>query len=168
MDDFDAYVRARGAVLLRFAFLLCADSHRAEDFVQEALARCHRRWHRIERDANPDAYVRKAILRQYLSWRRRRSAGERAVEDVGDTRVIGDDSQRVVDQDALWRALACLPRRQRAVLVLRFYEDLPDDRIAELLGCSRATVRVHASRALAWLRTHPDVVSGFRTVEVST
>jgi RNA polymerase sigma-70 factor (sigma-E family) len=168
LDDFDDYVRANGAGLLRFAYLLCGDAHRAEDFVQEALVRCHRRWARIERDCGPDAYVRKAILRQYLSWRRRRSAGERVVARVRDHPADPDATQRVVDQDALLRVLARLPRRQRAVLVLRFYEDLPDDRIAEALGCSRATVRVHARRGMEWLRRHPEALSGFHWTGVAT
>ncbi|HZE39517.1 MAG TPA: SigE family RNA polymerase sigma factor [Stackebrandtia sp.] len=165
MEDFDEYVRARGGALLRFSFLLCGDAHRAEDFVQEALIRCHRRWRRIERDAGPDAYVRKAILRQFLSWRRRRSASEVVSGEIADTAVEADAAQRIVDRDALWHLVSGLPRRQRAVLVLRYYEDLADADIAESLGCTAATVRVHAARGLARLRDNPEVSLLLRPVE---
>ncbi|GAA4899843.1 RNA polymerase sigma-70 factor (sigma-E family) [Stackebrandtia albiflava] len=168
MDDFDEYVRTAGAALLRFAFLLCGDAHRAEDLVQEALARCHRRWRAIERRAGVDTYVRKAILRQYLSWYRLRSATERVVDRFDDRGGGEDTAQRVVDRDAMVRLLADLPRRQRAVLVLRYYEDVPDDRIAELLGCAPATVRVHARRGLDGLRRNPEMSNGFPTTEVRT
>jgi len=101
--------------------------------------------------------VRKAILRQFLSWRRRRAA-EDVPTDRFDERGGQDDLVEAIgERDAMHRLLARLPRRQRAVLVLRYYEDLPDQRIAELLGCSPATVRVHASRGLAQLRRHPDL-----------
>lgn len=156
--NFDDYVLARGDALLRFAYLLCADAQRAEDFVQEALVRCHRRWRRIEHDVGLDAYVRKTILRQFLSWRRRRAA-EDVPTDRFDERGGQDDMVAAIgERDAMHRLLARLPRQQRAVLVLRYYEDLPDQRIAELLGCSAATVRVHASRGLAHLRRHPYLV----------
>jgi len=149
---FDDYVVARGPGLLRFAFLLTGDRHLAEDLVQEVLAKSHRRWRRIEQLDQPDSYVRKAILNQYLSWRRRRSYGETATAVVPDSAVHSDHAARLADRDAMWTLLAGLPRQQRAVLVLRFYEDLADAQIAELIGCSVATVRAHASRALTRLR----------------
>ncbi|MDT0346212.1 SigE family RNA polymerase sigma factor [Streptomyces litchfieldiae] len=156
--DFDDYVLTRGDALLRFAYVMCDDAQRAEDFVQEALVRCHRRWRRIERDAGLDAYVRKAIVRQYLSWRRRRAAEDRPTDALSDTRGRPDGAiEAIGERDAMLRLLAELPRRQRAVLVLRYYEDLPDGQIAELLSCSTATVRVHASRGLARLRRHPEL-----------
>lgn len=155
MDSFDHFVRSRGAALLRFAYLLCGDAHRAEDFTQEALVRCHRRWRAIERGGQPEPYVRRAILRQFLSWRRRRSATERPADSFEATVDVTDAAQELADRDEMWHTLATLPRKQRAVLVLRYYEDLPDSRIADLLNCSAATVRVHAGRALARLRRHP-------------
>ncbi|MFD0556273.1 RNA polymerase sigma-70 factor (sigma-E family) [Stackebrandtia endophytica] len=155
MADFDDFVRGRGGALLRFAFLLCGDRHRAEDLVQEALMRCHHRWRRIERLAGPEAYVRKVILRQFLSWRRLRSSREIAADRIPDRRVDGE-ADTFAERSAIRDVLGSLPRRQRAVLVLRFYEDLPDGAIADLLGCSPATVRVHAGRALASLRRHPE------------
>lgn len=163
MDSFDEFVRARGDALLRFAFLLCGDRHRAEDFTQEALVRCHRRWRAVERGGAPEPYVRKAILRQFLSWRRLRSATEKVAGHFDETAAPADAAQRLADRDEMWRTLAGLPRKQRAVLVLRYYEDLPDPHIAELLGCSAATVRVHAGRALARLRDNATAPTQERT-----
>jgi RNA polymerase sigma-70 factor (sigma-E family) len=152
-DDFDAFVVGRGRALLRFAYLLCGNGHQAEDIVQEVLARVHPKWRRIERMAAPDAYVRKAIVREYLSWRRRRASTELAVAQVPDRPDPHDPERAFADRGEMWQLLAQLPRAQRAVLVLRFYDDLSDDEIAETLGCGRSTVRAHASRALAQLRT---------------
>ena len=122
MENFDDFVRARGDSLLRFAYLLSGDAHRAEDFVQEALIRCHRRWRSIERGGSPEPYVRKAVMRQFLSWRRRKSAGERVSADGIDVAAGTDAAQAFADRDAMWRLLAQLPRRQRAVLVRYFDE----------------------------------------------
>ncbi|SHN46166.1 SigE family RNA polymerase sigma factor [Cryptosporangium aurantiacum] len=152
-ESFDSYVAADGAALLRFTYVLTGDHHLAEDLVQEALVKVHRRWDRIRRVEQPGPYVRKAVLRQYLSWRRRRSSSEvPAMDAVGPEPVSRDPADALVDRDALGTLLATLPRRQRAVLFLRFYEDLDDTAIGELLGCSPATVRGHASRGLARLR----------------
>jgi RNA polymerase sigma-70 factor (sigma-E family) len=148
-NSFEDYVSARGPTLLRFAYVLSGDHHLAEDIVQEVLARMHPRWHRMADVEQPDAYLRRAIVRQYLSWRRRRSSQERP-GPVPER--PGPDSDHGAERDEVWQLLATLPRSQRAVLVLRFYEDLPDEDIATLLGCARATVRVHASRGLARLR----------------
>jgi RNA polymerase sigma-70 factor (sigma-E family) len=158
-DGFDDYVLARGQALLRFGYLLTGDRHLAEDLVQEVLAAAHRRWARVLRLERPEAYLRRAITRQYLSWRRRRASGETVLADLpdrpwdGDRFWGGDPAGGLAARDEMWSLLATLPRNQRAVLVLRFYEDLPDAEIAELLGCATSTVRVHASRALARLRT---------------
>lgn len=149
-ESFDSYVSAQGAALLRFAHVLTGDHHLAEDLVQEALVKAHRRWSRIDR---PGAYVKKAVLRQYLSWRRLRSSGERPADLALDgTPGPGDVAEQVADRHALRALLATLPRQQRAVLVLRFFEDLDDVTIAELVGCSPATVRAHASKGLSRLR----------------
>jgi RNA polymerase sigma-70 factor (sigma-E family) len=152
-DSFDDFVVNRGPALLRFAYLLTGDLHRAEDLVQEVLARVHQRWSRIERAEGAEFYVRTALVRQNISWWRRRSSrSEQPVAVVPDTGAAGDGEQELAARDEMWGLLATLPRKQRAVLVLRFYEDLPDDRIAALLGCSPVSVRVQASRALARLR----------------
>ncbi len=152
MSDFDEFVNTRGPSLLRFAYLLSGDAHQAEDIVQEALARAHLRWTKIDRYDVPEAYVRKVVLRQYLSWRRRRSSSEIAVAAVPDRVVRADEAQRIVDRQQLGVLLAGLPRMQRAVLVLRYFEDRDDEDIARLLGCAPATVRSHAARGLHRLR----------------
>lgn len=152
-ESFEEYVTMRGSRLLRFAYLLCGDRHLAEDLVQDVLARAHRRWSRITAE-QPDAYLRSAVVRAHLSWRRRRASTEQVLADPPDPRgPVPDFAQRLAVRDELWALLAGLPRAQRAVLVLRFYEDLDDVHIAEVLGCAPATVRVHASRALGKLRT---------------
>jgi RNA polymerase sigma-70 factor (sigma-E family) len=157
--SFDDYVTARGRALLRFAYLLTGDHHLAEDMLQEALAKVHRQWPKLSDPEHPTAYVQKAILRQYLSWRRRRSSTESPTDAPVD--VPGaDHADRLAERDSMWHALAGLPRQQRAAVVLRFYEDLDDDEIARLLGCSVATVRSHVSRGLARLRESVQPVRG--------
>jgi len=150
--SFEEYVTARGQGLLRFAFVLSGDHHLAEDIVQEVLARLHIRWHRLEHIEQPDAYVRRAIVREYLGSRRRRASREIVLADPVKFAAEPDLSNEHAARDETWRLLAQLPRPQRAVLVLRFYEDLPDATIAEILGCTQVTVRVRASRGLARLR----------------
>jgi len=151
--DFAEFVLARTPALVRFAYLLTGDGHLAEDMTQEALVRAHRKWSSITSDSGPEPYVRKAIMRQYLSWRRRRSSGELPVAEVPDILDTRHDAEHVVERDEMSRLLATLSRAQRAVVVLRYYEDLPDAEIAGLLGCSSTTVRAHAFTALKRLRT---------------
>jgi len=149
-DSFDDFVVNRGPALLRFAYLLTGDRHRAEDLVQEVLAKVHQRWTRIERAEGAEFYVRTALVRQNISWWRRRSArSEQPVAEVPDTHAPDNGEQALAARDEMWALLATLPRRQRAVLVLRFYEDLPDADIARLLGCRPATVRSLVHRGLA-------------------
>jgi RNA polymerase sigma-70 factor (sigma-E family) len=150
--NFEEFVVARGHALLRFAYLLTADGYLAEDLVQEALLRTHRRWSAVEHADGPEPYVRKAILHLYLSWRRRRSSTETPVADLPERPVSGHPTDLVAERDEMWLLLRRLPRSQRAVVVLRYYEDLADIDIAHLLGCSPATVRVHAFKALKKLR----------------
>jgi RNA polymerase sigma-70 factor (sigma-E family) len=150
---FDEFVHGRGWALLRFAYVLSGDAHLAEDLVQEVLSRMHRRWERVTAMDHAEAYVRAAIVRQFLSWRRRRAARETVLAEVPEPAGLPEPQLRVGDRDQMWRLLAGLPRAQRAVLVLRFYCDLPDDEIAALLGCGASTVRSQAARALARMRT---------------
>jgi RNA polymerase sigma-70 factor (sigma-E family) len=149
-EDFAAFVAGSLPALLRFGHVLTGNPQEAEDLVQEALAKSLRRWRRVRAD-NPVAYTRRIMINTHLTrWRRwgaRVRLGdvpEAATDDVG--------LQRGEDWDALRRALALVPLRQRAVLVLRYLEDLPDATIATLLGCSPGTVRSHAARGLAALR----------------
>ena len=155
---FEEFAMARLHSLLRYAVVLTGDHDLAQDVVQEVLARAQVRWRRISEAESPEAYVRRMVLNEYLSWRRTwavrhvHAAGERLV-DLNDARGgIDDHAQGVVDADELWRRLATLGRKQRAVLVLRYYEQLEDEVIADLLGCSPATVRSQASKALRTLR----------------
>ena len=155
---FAEFAAARLSGLLRYAVVLTGDHDLAQDVVQEVLARAQVRWSKISRADSPEHYVRRMVLNEYLSWRRRwsvrniQAVGERLVE-VSDRRTESrDHAQDVVDTDDLWNRLATLPRKQRAVLVLRYYEQLPDDEIADLLGCASATVRSNASKALKSLR----------------
>lgn len=149
---FEDFVVARGPALVRFAHALSGDRQLAEDLVQDVLVKAHRHWRRLDR---PEAYLRTALCRELVSWRRRRSHSEQpAVVPDGPG---GTDADSLVERDAVWQLLAGLPFRQRAVLVLRYWEALPDREIAELLRCSEGTVRSSASRAFAVLRGHPEL-----------
>jgi RNA polymerase sigma-70 factor (sigma-E family) len=141
------YVRSRHAELLRFAYVLCGDPHLAADLVQDALERVGVAWQRLERQENPEGYLRRTIVHRYVSrWRRLRR--EHLVAELPERRHIDAEP---VDRE-LWTLLATLPPRQRAVLALRFYEDLSEAQIAIVLGCSVGTVKSNSSRALAKLR----------------
>jgi RNA polymerase sigma-70 factor (sigma-E family) len=160
--SFDAFVAARGSALLRHAYVLTGDRYLAEDLVQETLAHLYRRWDRVAATSSPEAYVKTSVTRQFLSWRRRRSSGERPTDHVPESSSAYDGTDAVDDDDVLWRLLARLPRKQRAILALRFYDDQSDLQIAEILGVSASTVRSQASRALATLRDQlsPSDVTG--------
>ncbi|HEU4422309.1 MAG TPA: SigE family RNA polymerase sigma factor [Pilimelia sp.] len=152
--SFEEYVAARGPALVRFAILITGDDHRAEDLVQDALARAYLRWDRIGRADRPDIYVRRMLINASRSWWRRRTNRELPVERPTERPAAGDFGAEAAERDEMWRLIAKLPHRQRAVLVLRYYEDLDDATIAETLDCSAATVRTHAMRALNMLRRH--------------
>lgn len=148
---FAEFVAARTPALMRTAYLLTGDWQRAEDLLQTALIACYGKWSRIR---EPDAYVRRALVVTYAGWRRRRWTGERP----GDLpeRADSNDAMRGADERAdLMRLLAELPPRQRAVVVLRYYEDMSEGEVAALLGISPGTVKSQANRALAKLRTSP-------------
>ncbi len=150
---FEEYVRRRGAALVRLAFVLTRDVHLAEDLTQDVLARAFVHWDRITRVDQPDLYTRRMLVNANLSRWRRRSARE-----IVDDRLVGwlastDHGTAVAERDAMWRRVLTLPRQQRATVVLRYYEDLDDATIAQILGCSPSTVRTNALRALASLRT---------------
>jgi RNA polymerase sigma-70 factor (sigma-E family) len=133
--------------------VLTADRALAEDVVQEVLIRVQARWNRIGAMDRPELYVRKMIVNEFVSWRRRswRLVPAGRGLDVDD-RVSQDHAFAYAERAALLAELGKLPRRQRAVLVLRYYEGLSDTEIAEVLGCTPGTVRGYASRALAALR----------------
>jgi RNA polymerase sigma-70 factor (sigma-E family) len=157
---FEEYVAARGAALVRFATLLTGDDHRAQDLAQEALAKAYLSWRRIRRTDRPDVYVRRLLVNADRSWWRRRSSREVPVDRTGDPAAAGDIGHDAGERDAMWRLILRLSERQRAVIVLRYYEDLDDSTIAEILDCSAVTVRTHALRALASLREWTGLESG--------
>ena len=149
-DSFADFAAWSLPALLRFGHVLTGDPQEAEDLVQEALAKCLRRWRHAAAD-DPVVYVRRVMVNTHLTWWRRWSARVRL---GGVPEAAADDARlrRSDDWDMLRQALARLPPRQRAVLVLRYLEDLPDASIAALLGCSPGTVRSQAARGLAALR----------------
>jgi RNA polymerase sigma-70 factor (sigma-E family) len=148
---FDDFLTAHLSRLSRFAAVLCGDRWLAEDVVQEVLARAQNRWPELSRLDQPDAYVRRMIVNEFLSWRRRLRRNL-LVADVPDGPVRADPIGQHGDREALVAELAKPPRKQRTVIVLRYYGGLSDAEIAADLGCSTGTVRSHASRALAKLR----------------
>jgi RNA polymerase sigma-70 factor (sigma-E family) len=155
-EDFARFVAQRGPALVRFAARLTNDPYRAEDLVQEALAKTYQRWRRIRRVDRPEVYVRRLVVNAANSWWRRRSNSEVPValpaDGAADRPASGDVGTEHAERDALWALITQLPARQRAVLVLRYYEDQDDATIAEILRCSPVTVRTHARRALETLR----------------
>ncbi|MBN9618942.1 MAG: SigE family RNA polymerase sigma factor [Actinobacteria bacterium] len=154
----DEFARRCGLELLRFAYLLCGDRHRAEDLLQDVLLAMYRRFGTTLTLDNPVAYARRSLANTNVSWARRASSREVRLDVLPEHAAhdVADPAER----DALWRALRRLPERQRTVLVLRFYADAPDEEIAATLGCRRATVRSLAARGLAALRSDPAFTDG--------
>jgi RNA polymerase sigma-70 factor (sigma-E family) len=149
---FEEFVALRGRDLWRSAWLLTGDAQKAEDLVQTALVKCWLRWSSIANDGAVEAYVRRAMLTTYTDWWRRRWTGEVPTGVLPEVERLAD--QAVVDERRdLVAALATLPRGQRAVLVLRYFNDLTEAQTADALGISVGTVKSQASRAIATLRT---------------
>jgi RNA polymerase sigma-70 factor (sigma-E family) len=156
VSDFDEFVRVRSARLLRTAYLLTQDHALAEDLLQTALARCWPAWSRME--ADPEPYVRRVLVNTYNSWWRRRWNAERPVSAFPDVAVPSPQSN-VDERDEVWRAISRLPRQQRAVIVLRYFEDLSEAQIAEVMSISTGSVKHYASKGLAKLRTDPSLLA---------
>jgi RNA polymerase sigma-70 factor (sigma-E family) len=151
-EPFQAFVLARRNALLSYAHLLTGSRESAEDVLQTALVRTALAWRRVRNQGDPEGYVRVAISRTAVSaWRSRRWR-ERPYADPPDRPTGIDPAQQVDERDAMWQALAGLPPRQRAVLVLRYYEGLSEAEIAATLGCARGTVKSQAAKGLAHLR----------------
>jgi RNA polymerase sigma-70 factor (sigma-E family) len=149
---FEEYVQQRGPALIRLACLLVGHRQLAEDLVQEVLARAYVRWSRVVRADHPDLYLRRMLVNLHASWWRRRSSHETVgVPEYEEVPSRAPEAE-IAERDALWRLILTLPKKQRAVVVLRYYEDLDDASIAEILDCSQVTVRTHVMRALAALR----------------
>ena len=149
--DFETYVDRQRPALMRFATILTSQAWLADDLVSDVLGRAYERWDRISHVSEPNAYVRKMIVNEYMSWHRRlaRTAPRAEIEHPA---VATDSADEHAERDAMIRRLARLPRRQRAAVVLRYYVGLADTDIAAHLGCREVTVRSQISRALASLR----------------
>ncbi|MET8229385.1 SigE family RNA polymerase sigma factor [Micromonospora sp. NPDC005298] len=151
---YEEFADTRLAPLLRYAVMLTGDPHQAQDLVQETMVRVQLNWRRVVRADSPERYVRRMLTNQYVDWKRGSWMRRVLLRGEPDESVpaSADHAQSAVDRDQIWSWLSRLPRRQRATLVLRYYEDLPDAEIAEILGCAVGTVRSSISRALATLR----------------
>ena len=150
--EFAEYMAARQPSLLRTAYLLTGDRHAAEDLVQSSLAKLYLSWDKVQRRELVDGYVRRIMVNENNSlWRRAWKRKEVTTDEVPDyvgVSDIHDDGRK----SALWEFVQTLPKKQRAVIVLRYYEDLSEAEIAETLGISVGTVKSQASRALASMR----------------
>jgi RNA polymerase sigma-70 factor (sigma-E family) len=151
-ERFAAYVRERGEHHLRVAVLLTGDWHAAEDLVQASLVKLYRAWPRLDTDQDPDAYLRRIMINTHWSWWRARWRRETPAAVLPERPAHDDLEDRLALGALVRQALATLSRQQRAVLVLRYCEDLPEAEVAALLGCTVGTVKTHAHRGLRALR----------------
>ena len=160
---YEEFVSARLAALVRYAAVLTGDREQARDIVQTVLARAFAKWSRIRRAERPEAYVHRMVTNEFLSSRRRKApptvALTGAMLEGHGAPSHPDHADAVGERSALWQQLQDLPPRQRAVLVLRYYEGFSDLEIADVLGCTTGTVRGYAARALASLRIELAVAS---------
>ncbi len=154
VPSFDAFISARSASLLRSAYLLTGQVELAEDLLQTAWSKVWPRWNRLARRGDPEPYVRRVLYTTYASWWRRRWTSERPTEVMPEQ--VGPDDNALVDlRRELLAAMAQLSRMQRAVVVLRYFDDRTEAETAAMLGCSIGTVKSHMSRAMAHLRQSP-------------
>ncbi|UMG93363.1 SigE family RNA polymerase sigma factor [Nocardioides sp. TF02-7] len=153
-DGFEAFVAARGDALWRSAWLLTGDHQLAEDLLQTALAKSWRAWTRVGADGF-EAYVRRVLFTTYAAWWRRRWRGERPTAELPERPAARDDTADSDTRGDLVAALAELPRGQRAVVVLRYFDDLTEAQAAAALGVSVGTVKSQCARALTTLRSSP-------------
>ncbi|WP_327087975.1 SigE family RNA polymerase sigma factor [Nonomuraea sp. NBC_01738] len=154
MDAFAEYVTTRSVRLRRTAFLLTGDWASADDLVQTALTKAWLAWRRIEGD--PDPYVYRILTNTHASWWRRRWRGEVPTGDLPE-RAVPDFATGAGEKEALWSAIGELSDRQRAVIVLHYFEGLTMPQCAAALGCSLGTVKTQLARALKRLRVHPEI-----------
>lgn len=150
--DFKQYVTDRSHALRRTAYLMCGDWHEAEDLVQTAFLKLYKYWRKVERAQNRDAYVRQVIVRALIDERRRGWRRERPFAVLPDDIAAVEAGPGPEERDALLGAMALIPQRQRATLVLRFWEDQSVEQTAHALGCSEGTVKSQTARGLAALR----------------
>jgi RNA polymerase sigma-70 factor (sigma-E family) len=149
-EEYVEYVALRIPVLRRLAYVLAGDQHRADDLVQQTITTLYVKWHRAREAANIDAYVRTMLVRTFVDERRLAWSRVRLFRETPEPPPY--ETGGVEDREVVRQALSRVPRRQQAVLVLRFYYDLPVDEVAVTLGCSTGTVKSQTSRGLATLR----------------
>ncbi|GGK79129.1 hypothetical protein Sme01_22180 [Sphaerisporangium melleum] len=160
-EGFREFVNARQQVLMRTAYLLTGDAHLAEDLLQTVLAKVARHWAKLAKDGNPEAYTRRCLINEFVSWRRqRRWYVESPDAHPPDAQRSDHGESDTLHRIALREALAKLAPRQRAVVVLRFYEDRTVQETAEMLGCSPGTVKSQTSHALDRLRALAPELAG--------
>ncbi|WP_431780476.1 SigE family RNA polymerase sigma factor [Streptomyces chumphonensis] len=161
VPSFTSYVRQRGPVLLRTARSLTSDPCDAEDLLQTALTKTYLAWERIEDHRALDGYVRRALINTRTSQWRKRRVDEFACEELPEPEPVPgpDPAEHQAMRDAMWRAVLKLPPRQRAMVVLRYYEDLSEAQTAAVMGVSVGTVKSAVSRALAKLREDPQLTA---------
>ena len=156
-EQFSAFVREHTHALIKTGYLLTRNSGEAEELVQDTLVWLYPKWHQVTAAQYPVAYVRKAVVNRYLAGRRRMSSTEvhfdPTLERFSDRPAARDETAEVDERMAMWRELGELTERQRAAIVLRFFHDLPDDEVAQVLDCRVGTVRSLISRALVALRS---------------
>lgn len=150
-DEFREFVTVRSGALLRTAYLLAGDWSTAEDLLQTALTKTYLAWKRLGQIEAVEPYARRVLVNTATSWWRRRWHGERPTEFLPET-AAPDRLDEQLDRDVLWKHVKALPARQRAVLVLRFYEDMSEAQTAAILNISAGTVKSQTSRALGTLR----------------
>jgi RNA polymerase sigma-70 factor (sigma-E family) len=155
-STFPEYVRSRSVRLRRAAYLICRDWDLADDLLQTALTKAWTAWPRISGD--PDPYVYRIMINTRRSWWQRRWRDEVPTERMPET-AVGDSADDVDRRTLLWEALGQLSDRQRAVIVLRYFEDLTEEQVAEILGCTVGSVKSHAHRAMTRLRVDPGLTT---------
>jgi RNA polymerase sigma-70 factor (sigma-E family) len=160
VPEYDDVYAALWPRLVRTAYAVSGDRGLAEDAVQTAFAKAYRSWRRISRLEAPEAYLRRMVVNEVLSDRRRARTRHEVTSSQSPERPSTDRQDPALAHDDLWRAVSDLPPRQRAVLVLRYYEDLSEQQIAEALGCRPGTVKSQAAAALASLRARLDLPAG--------
>ncbi len=151
VSAYSEFVSLRSAALFRTAYLVVGDHQLAQDLLQEALIKTYVAWPRVRDVTKAEAYTRRTIVTTAISWRRRRSFHERPAGWLPEP-VATDQADALATQDALWTELHSLPARQRAAIVLRYYQDLSEAQTAELMGCSVGTVKSQVSAGLRRLR----------------
>ncbi len=154
-DGFAEFVVSRERALQRTAWLLTGDWALAQDLVQTALVRSWPRWERIRRRDNPEIYVRKVMVNTWLTWTRRKWRGERACADVPDDAAPDDLANEIAIRVAVRQALATLTQRQRAVVVMRSFDDMSESDVGQALSIAVGTVKSTTAQALAKLRQDP-------------